>query len=519
MTDSKSQSPKAEVESNVQCSAVPTHNEKGSFTDSDSPAVEAIQLVGAYTPEEDAKLLRRIDWFLMPIMMIYGLNFADKLSLSYSALFGIIKDNKLHGTNFSWLSTIFYLAYMCAEIPVNWLMQKYEVGQVLGVLMVLWGAFVMLIAACHNFTELMVVRALIGAAESAISPGFLLIVSQYYTTNEHASRVLIWTSMNQAFSMFTGIITYLLGRHSLLHPGTIAGWKSINLFLGSLTVAWGFVMYLFIGSPDRVRFLSPEQKLHTKARIVASKTNSHVVHTWNWAQVWECFRDPQVYLIFVYTFVVSMPNGGISTFQSLILSGLGFDSLGSTLLAIPIAAFSVTVFIITIFIMKRWPTIRLLLAAFFTLPSAACFLALILLPAKGEKYAKYGVMFMSPLFALSLFLVWSLIPSNIAGRTKKSVVSAVTFIGYTSGNAAGPQVFKTSDAPRYVPGLVMCVACLILNSVIAIVWRQYYIWMNNKRDRDLVANNISLEEKERLGEIAGESDQTDLQNVHFRYTW
>lgn len=64
------------------------------------------------------------------------------------------------------------------------------------------------------------------------------------------------------------------------------------------------VVFFFLGSPDRVRWLTASQKTHVKARIVSSKTNSHEVHTWNWKQVWECFRDPQVYFIAAFTFLV-----------------------------------------------------------------------------------------------------------------------------------------------------------------------------------------------------------------------
>ena len=95
--------------------------------------------------------------------------------------------------------------------------------------------------------------AIPGAAESAITPGFLLLISQYYTTNEHASRVLIWTvsdylkpppdaqslmqprsgyerrceifaagchcivsSKIKGFAAFLGVLIYALGKHSLI---------------------------------------------------------------------------------------------------------------------------------------------------------------------------------------------------------------------------------------------------------------------------------------------------------------
>lgn len=52
-------------------------------------------------------------------------------------------------------------------------------------------------------------------------------------------------------------------------------------------------------------------------------------------------------------------------------------------------------------------------------------------------------------YVLALFLAWTLIPSNVAGRTKKTIISSCTFLGYCVGNMAGSQIFKNADAPRY----------------------------------------------------------------------
>ena len=79
-------------------------------------------------------------------------------------------------------------------------------------------------------------------------------------------------------------------------------------------------------------------------------------------------------------------------------------------------AHSVVVFIALIFVLKRWPNIRLVLIFFFTIPPFAGYLALALVPDRTSIWAKYGTLYPGPLFAVSLFLVWSLIPSNIAGE-------------------------------------------------------------------------------------------------------
>lgn len=58
-----------------------------------------------------------------------------------------------------------------------------------------------------------------------------------------------------------------------------------------------------------------------------------------------------------------------------------------------------------------------------------------------------------------MFMAWTLIPSNIPGRTKRTVASSLTFVGYCVGNMVGSQIFESKDAVRlsrlYTPPLPM----------------------------------------------------------------
>lgn len=71
-----------------------------------------------FTPEEEAAVLRKIDWALMPLLCwIYALQFADKTSLNYASLMGIREDTGLdpHSQQYSWASSIFYAGYILWE--------------------------------------------------------------------------------------------------------------------------------------------------------------------------------------------------------------------------------------------------------------------------------------------------------------------------------------------------------------------------------------------------------------------
>lgn len=81
----------------------------------------------------------------------------------------------------------------------------------------------------------------------------------------------------------------------------------------------------------------------------------------------------------------------------------------------------------------------------------------------------------------------------------------------------GSQVFRTSDAPRYVRGTVACTICFGLEVLCIIAWRLWYMRENRRRERLAAESGLSKEEQMRIGLQLGEQDTTDLANPHFRY--
>lgn len=52
-------------------------------------------------------------------------------------------------------------------------------------------------------------------------------------------------------------------------------------------------------------------------------------------------------------------------------------------------------------------------------------------------------------YAINLPISLSIVTSNVAGFSKKSVVSSLLFIAYCVGNVIGPQFFLASEEPSY----------------------------------------------------------------------
>lgn len=65
----------------------------------------------------ERRLVRKIDMMIIPFICItYLVTYIDKATLGYAAVFGLQKDLKLHGTEYSWLGSIFYFGYLAVRL-------------------------------------------------------------------------------------------------------------------------------------------------------------------------------------------------------------------------------------------------------------------------------------------------------------------------------------------------------------------------------------------------------------------
>ena len=312
------------------------------------------------------------------------------------------------------LTTIFYISYLVSEGPCNYVMQRVNVGKFLSANMLVWGVIVLCIAFAQNFTGLMVLRALQGAAECTISPTFLILTGSWYTSREHTMRSIIWGTANAGMQIITAFIEYGIGFQAQRHPGGLAPWRGISIFLGSLTIVCSILVYFILGTPREVRWLSEDEKRMAVARVVANNTGTDAQkrEQWKWSQVLSAFKDPQTYFFFFVVIANSLPNGGVTTFGNLVYKSFGFTSM-QTLSegTVPQQAVSIVWFLIAGYTTLKRPNLRCRSLGFLNsshadnlvffmmaslLPAFSGMLALALLPSKTSLlWTKWGLYLMS----------------------------------------------------------------------------------------------------------------------------
>ncbi|KAF7538360.1 hypothetical protein G7054_g2980 [Neopestalotiopsis clavispora] len=436
----------------------------------------------AFSQEAADAVRRKIDRHLLPLMCaLYGLNYVDKVANGWAVLFDLRADLGLVGTEYSWASSMFYFGYLVAQYPANYILQRFQTARVLSISVIIWGVLMLGHLGLRNFAGFMVIRFLLGVAESVVTPGFVLYTSMFYTRKEQVWRTMLWAAMQGCFSIVTALISYGLGHitNTALRP-----WMYIFLVLGllSLIVGFGWLFYM-PQTPNKARFLSAEERMIAVQRVAGNMMGIKG-YQWKSYQIWHAIIDPKVWLILAFVLFTQLPNGGLTSFGSLVVSGFGFDSFRTLLIGLPSSVVSAGSMIVwgTFSIkhgnLRTWgmivpllPAIAGIAAVYGTMNTGA------------NKYGRVVAYWLINSYAVTWPFVLTIIGQNIAGHTKRAFTNTMMLILFATGNIAGPFFFRSQDAPRYVLAIASILVFFCVSLLCAVVLRFYMLWENKRRDR------------------------------------
>ncbi|KWU44746.1 membrane transporter [Rhodotorula sp. JG-1b] len=463
------------------------------------------------SPEENKRLLRKIDFNILPLLCcIYLIQFLDKTALSYASIMGIREDNNLSLSQYSWLSSIFYIAYLVGEWPTNYCLQRLPLAKYTGANIVAWGIVLACTAVTHNYAGLVAVRFLLGLFEACITPSFSLVTSQWYRKREQGFRTGIWFSFNAFANVIGAFMAWGFAKHDAAGDLSIPGWKILFIFLGGVTIVLGIAVLLFLpDSPKDARFLDEQDRVLVIERIRANQTGIGTkVH--KWYQVREALLDPLTWCYCAFAVAMNIFNGGITAFFSILIASFGFNKLDSLLYNAPGGGL---LFVGVLFFLWLGDRVKLRILCGI-IPIAIGLLGVLLcwqLPTKYKvgRLIGYYLWLYATIGAISCV---SLLSSNVSGSTKKTTVTALFFVAYAVGNLIGPQAFRSQDAPRYNPGLAISTAVIAFGLLdLLVIW---YLYRRENKRRDKITSSPDWEPKPNQEFL----DLTDRENMAFRYT-
>ncbi|KAJ5215103.1 hypothetical protein N7468_010782 [Penicillium chermesinum] len=502
-------------------------------------ALQLIEEVGystILTPENNRRVLRKIDLRLLPILLaIYFLQQLDKSTLSFASVFGLVEKTHLHGQMYSWLGSVVYVAQLVFQPLVSYVLVKVPIGKFLAVSALLWGIALSCMTAANTFAGLMVCRLFLGIFEAGIAPAFIAVTQMWYRRREQPVRLGSWYAMNGVVNMFGSLITYGLGH---IHSSVFEPYQIIFLFFGLITIGVSVAVFVFMpDSPIQSKFLAEEDKLVAIERLRMNQQGIEN-HEWKWDHVKEAFLDLKSWLWFALMMSISIPSGGITTFGPLIVKSFGFNDLNTILLNVPFGAVQLIATMGGAWLATAWRMKGPVLALLCLPPIAGCVM-LLKIPHdhahKGPLLVGYYIISVYPGIT-PLIYSWS--AGNTAGETKKKVTTGIFIVGQCVGNIIGPTLYTTDEAPLYRRGLLSNLA-LFCVLVFLILLNMFYLSVLNKKhesqrvahgkdakvvDHSMFAVGAISSDKEGVPvqQVADDNafkDLTDWQNEDFVYVY
>ena len=337
--------------------------------------------------------------------------------------------------------------------------------------------------------------------------------------------------------MFGSLITYGLGHINSPH---LASYQIIFLFFGLITVAYSFVVAIFMpDSPLKTKILNEEEKLVAIERLRANQQGIDN-DVWKWEHVKEAFMDLKTYFWAFMMFSISIPSGGISTFGPLIVKSFGYDKFSTILFNIPFGAVQLVATMGGAFVATKIKRKSPVLAALSVPPIIGCVMLLALPRGPSHRGPLLVAYYLISVYPGITPLIYSWSAANTAGETKKKVTTGALFIFQCAGNVVGPTLYTTDEAPLYRRGLISnLIMFVVLVGLYALNWF-YLVFLNrrhakrrealgkhgNRIDTSMMRVKARVEEiddKHGVEEIETEdrslSDATDLENEDFVYVY
>ncbi|TKA82225.1 hypothetical protein B0A49_00410 [Cryomyces minteri] len=470
---------------------VPEIGELRNVEDGDA-ALEFLRRESVYadmTPNDEKELVTKIDWMVMPLMWAcYFFQYLDKTLINYAAVMGLYTDANINAAQFSTLALIFYVTYLAFEFPHGYGMQRLPTAKYLGTMVALWGLIVAVTSACKNYGALVATRVLLGCFESAVAPSLILITG--------------------TGTIFGSLISFGFQHY---HGKTFTSWQIMFLVIGLMTICIGILVVFFLPDNPMSSRLSHKEKVWAIQRLRENQTGIENKHL-KTAQVLECFKDPQTWLLCLITISSNIPNGAVSSYQATIIKGFGYNSLNTALLQIPSGAVSIVSILTATYLAGRYNQ-RALNVITLLIPGIVGGALMAFLPPNAKAGKLIGN-YLTNCIGATLPLLYSLVACNYAGHTKKVTMNALLLMSFCLGNIIGPVTFRKNDAPNYIPAKITIIVTCAVAAVLVVLLRIYYMWENKRRDR-LAEDHVAGARKEE--DAVGFLDLTDRQNSGFRY--
>lgn len=165
--------------------------------------------IEAFTPEEQKKIIRRIDRRLvLTLGFMYCVSLMDRTNTGIAVIAGMGVDLVLTGPRYSIIVCLFFVTYVLLQPPATVVLRKVGPRIFLPTITILWGATMICMGFLRIWYQLIPLRLVLGIFEAGFFPGCAYLLSCWYPRYDLQKRNAVFYLIGSMSSAFSGILAY-----------------------------------------------------------------------------------------------------------------------------------------------------------------------------------------------------------------------------------------------------------------------------------------------------------------------
>ncbi|TEA15264.1 putative transporter [Colletotrichum sidae] len=450
-----------------------------SQSDGDHPDID-------WTPEEEQRLLRKVDVLIMPLLILafFALQI-DRGNMGNALTDNFLKDVGITQNQFNVGQQLLSAGIVILEIPSNLVLHRVGPTLWIGGQIVAWGLVATFQAFQKGLGPFMVTRLLLGLCEAGFIPAALFTMTRWYKLDETSKRFSWFFLGNMLAAACSGLIAY-----AILHMrgvANLAGWQWLFLIEGIFTVLVGICFLVFfpnqVSNPvslsgmryftereaeilyNRVMFDDPT-KAQPRRKVSGPELKAALT---NWRLI------PHI----IFTIAALSPSSTLSSYAPSLVASFGYEKLQANAMVSIGAWLLIPVNLLWGWLADRtkvrgpWVFLALLIFWGFNLGN--------MLLIDSQRTQRFAMLTMSVAFSFPWHPVngaWVSMNAKSAGE--RSITMAMLIMAANCSGIVGKQLFREEDAPKYRQGWTV-ITGLVTAALVCGIWANVQYYILNKR--------------------------------------
>uniref|UniRef100_A0A8H7N2U3 Major facilitator superfamily (MFS) profile domain-containing protein n=1 Tax=Bionectria ochroleuca TaxID=29856 RepID=A0A8H7N2U3_BIOOC len=446
--------------------------------------LSAMQNVPDWSKEEEERVLRKIDFLLMPLLVagFYVLQL-NRGNISNALTDGFLKDVGITQDQFNIGQQLLSVGIIIIEVPSNMILYRLGPSNWITVQILAWGLVSILQAIQQGLGAYLATRILLGICLGGYIPASLYSITMWYKKSETSARFSIFFMGNSVARASSGLVAFGLLR--MRGAAGLAGWKWLMIIDGLMAILVGLVFaLLFPGTPFsslkslcRIGFFTEREAYIARQRVVMDDpTTLQKRRSVTVGDVISTLTNWTIYPHLLIALLGNAPANAISSYGPTIINSFGYERLTSN--ALNSVGSWIQLFLNPAFgyladrLRMRGLSMMIGLGMWWLF-----MLITYLVVDNPSKEVRYAVLTL----ALSFVGVWhpingSWIALNARNAKQRSITMAVYIMIANCAGIVGGPIFSENDAPIYRRAWTISVALLsaaLFCGVLAHI--QYYL--------------------------------------------